>query len=77
MVLGMILFYILNYFILERLLIPDPCYYHAHDTTTIFNLFYQLTGEEGFHPSPTSLNYVITLTAGALVGRVIGKRRIT
>ncbi|MBP8994446.1 MAG: hypothetical protein KBG30_11650 [Bacteroidales bacterium] len=74
-VLGLVVTFVLNFFILERLIIPDPCYYHSHDTNKIFDLFYELTAGEGFHPTPTILNLVLTLTAGIIVGLVLGIRR--
>ena len=67
-ILGMISTFIVNYFILEKLIIPDPCYYHSHDTTKLFDLFYSLTSAEGFHPIPTILNFSLTLTIGILIG---------
>ena len=74
-VLGLVVTFVLNFFILERLIIPDPCYYHSHDTNKIVDLFYELTAGEGFHPTPTILNLVLTLTAGIIVGLVLGIRR--
>jgi hypothetical protein len=70
--LGLVLMYALNYFLLERLIIPDPCYYHSHDTNKVFDLFYELTAQEGYHPTPTKLNLILTLTIGALIGLILG-----
>ncbi len=57
----------------QTLIIPDPCYYHKHETTKIFDLFYELTTAEGYHPSPTKLNFIITIVIGMLLGLIIGK----
>ena len=44
--------FILNFFVLDSLFIPDICYYHNHEfkTNKIFNLFYSFPpGEGGIH----------------------------
>lgn len=69
---GIVIVFLFNYLLLEALIIPDPCYYHSHDTTKLFDLFYELTASEGFHPTPTMFNLVITLVIGAVTGLVIG-----
>ncbi len=65
---GSALAFVLNFFILEKILIPDPCYYHSHDTNKVFDIFYELTAGEGFHPFPTKFNFIFTLTIGAVSG---------
>jgi hypothetical protein len=72
--LGVMLMCALNYFLLEGIIIPDPCYYHyhSHDTNKVFYLFYELTAQEGYHPTPTKLNLILTLTIGALTGLIFG-----
>jgi hypothetical protein len=64
---GILCAFILN-FILESVAIPDPCYYHARDTTKLFALFYKMESSEGFHPSPTLFNTLLTLAIGILAG---------
>lgn len=76
-ILGLVVTFVLNFFILERLIISDPCYYHSHETNKIFDLYCELTAVEGFHPTPTILNLVLTLTTGIVVGLVLGIRRTT
>jgi hypothetical protein len=76
-ILGLVVTFVLNFFILERLIIPDPCYYHSHDANNFFDLFYEFTAVEGFHPTPTILNLVLTLTTGSIVGLVFGIKRTT
>jgi hypothetical protein len=36
---GIILLGLFNYGLLDALLIPDPCYYHSHDTNWLFDIF--------------------------------------
>ena len=54
--------------ILYKILIPDPCYYHDHDTNRVFDIFYELTAGDGYHPFPTKFNFVLTATIGAIFG---------
>ncbi len=65
---GVVLTYVFNFFILDKVLIPDPCYYHTHNTNKIFDVFYELTAAEGYHPSPTTFNFILTMTIGAILG---------
>ena len=69
---GIIVVFLFNYLLLERLIIPDPCYFHSHDTTKVFDLFYELTASEGYHPTPTRFNLILTLIIGAMTGILIG-----
>jgi len=69
MIVGVFLF---NYLFLERLIIPDPCYYHSHETTMLFDLFYELTASEGYHPTPTIFNLILTLIIGTVAGVFLG-----
>lgn len=69
---GIIIAFLFNYLLLERLIIPNPCYYHSHNTTKVFDLFYKLTASEGYHPTPTIFNLTITLITGALTGLLFG-----
>lgn len=71
-VLGIIVFLLLNFFIIEKYIIPDPCFYHNHNTTKTFDLFYQMTADEGYHPTPTKFNLLSTLTIGTLIGLIFG-----
>ncbi len=76
-ILGLVITFVLNFFILERIIIPDECYYYSHDTNKIFDLFYELTAAEGFHPTPTILNLGLTFMTGIIAGLIFGIRRTT
>ena len=65
---GLSLACLLNYFVLDKLLIPDPCYYHFHETKKVFDVFYDLPSSEGGHPVPTTLNIIITAVIGLVIG---------
>lgn len=65
---GTVLAFVFNFLILNKMLIPDPCYYHSHDTNKVFDIFYELTSGEGYHPFPTKFNFIFTATIGAIFG---------
>jgi hypothetical protein len=65
---GAILALFLNFGVIDRIVVPDPCYYHSHDTNWLFDLFYNITSAEGGHPSPSVFNFIFTITAGAAAG---------
>lgn len=65
---GIVLAFVFNFLILDKILIPDPCYYHTHDTNKVFDIFYELTSDDGYHPFPTKFNFIFTATIGAIFG---------
>lgn len=73
---GAILAFLFNFLILDKILIPDPCYYHSHRTNKVFDIFYELTAGDGFHPYPTPFNFIFTLTIGALSGMTLSIRQL-
>lgn len=68
---GIVLAFVFNFLILDKILIPDPCYYHTHDTNKVFDIFYELTSSDGYHPFPTKFNFIFTATIGAILGLTI------
>lgn len=68
---GFITALILNFGFLQRILIPDPCYYHTNETTPIFDLFYNLPASEGYHPFPTAFNFFLTAAVGIALGLLL------
>ena len=70
---GVIGTFVLNYYLLEKILIPDPCHYHTLETNILFDIFYDTPSFNGDHPFPTIFNLIFTLTVGALLGWTIAK----
>ena len=68
---GASIAFVLNYFVLENLLIPDPCYYHNRETNILFDIFYMTPSFNGRHPLPTIFNYIFTLLVGGILGWVL------
>lgn len=68
---GIVLAFLFNFIILDKILIPDPCYYHTNDTNKVFDIFYELNSGDGYHPFPTMFNFIFTATIGAILGLII------
>jgi hypothetical protein len=62
-------------FLIEQIVIPDPCYYHMNDGGFIFNLFYDLPAGNGGHPWPSNFNYIFTFFIGLTIGIIIQKKK--
>ncbi|GAL87670.1 hypothetical protein MYP_4900 [Sporocytophaga myxococcoides] len=73
---GMAIAFIANFYILEKILISDPCYYHNHKTNIIFDMFYNFPAHEGFHPYPTVFNFIFTIASGGLCGYVFSSKKL-
>lgn len=78
---GVILAAALNYMI-DRILIPDPCAYHNNvsKTSVVFDFFYEISSDTGYHPEPTGANIIVTFLTGVGLGLllariVLGKRQ--
>jgi hypothetical protein len=78
---GSILAFLFNFLLLDRMLIPDPCYYHTHEAGKLVRLFYEFTSHSGGHPFPTIFNFIFTIAAGGTIGyflaRYLMKRKST
>jgi hypothetical protein len=69
-VLGMITSLSLNFLIIQNLLIPDPCIYETENFKTgwLFNFFYEISSNTGYHPEPTIFNIFFTIFIGISLG---------
>lgn len=70
---GIVVTGFLNYYIIEPLLIPDPCAYHGEETSILFSMAYQISSSDGFHPAPTLFNRILTLISGVITGYLLYK----
>lgn len=66
----------LNYFWLDNIIIPDPCYYHDHNPSRLFMLFYDQPYMRNGHPEPSTFNLLCSLLLGALPGIAYYKRLV-
>jgi len=63
---GAVLMVIVDVGFIERLLIPDPCYYHSHDASWLFDLFYKRDAVDGGHPSATIFHLLVVAIIGGV-----------
>lgn len=75
--LGIFLLYCINYFFLDSLIVGDPEAYATTNIQTgyIFNLFYEISSNTGYHPEPSNFNFIFTASIGALCGVLFALRR--
>jgi hypothetical protein len=71
-----VLAFVFNFLIQYTIIIPDPCYYHTHDTSKMFDIFYELTSDNGYHPFPTMFNFIFTASIGAIIGLITSMNKI-
>ena len=67
---SIVLAYIVNITILQSILFPDPCFVHTHSDGENFLFFYEYTASNGYHPSPTTLNLIVTDIIWYLLGEL-------
>ena len=60
----------LNYAVIEPLLIPDPCYYHSHNSNFMIDIFYNSSSASNGHPEPNIFNFIFTLCIGILLAKL-------
>jgi hypothetical protein len=70
---GAILALLFNFLVIDRILIPDPCYYHMHEAGKMIRLFYEFTSSEGYHPFPSVFNFSFTIITGATAGYFLAR----
>lgn len=67
---------ILNYAVIQKIVIPDPCRFHNAETSTLFQLFYTQTPANGDHPEPSIFNFIGTLSIAVVIGILTTKKYI-
>lgn len=67
--LGLSLGYVLG-LVMYFIIIPDPCSYHNKVTSEFFNLFFEMTSTNGYHPEPTFLYFNFFTLIGIGLGLV-------
>ena len=60
---------ILNLAIIDKIIIPDPCYYHFNEMNSFMIFFYSASPASGGHPEPNILNLLVTIIIGGLLGK--------
>ena len=65
---GGISVFLFNVLLIERLIIPDICYYHSHDTNFVFDVFYSFPPAEGGHPITSDFSMILSFAIGGFFG---------
>jgi hypothetical protein len=75
---SFIVFQLLNHLIIEKIIIGDPCDYdiEGKETSKLFNLFYTISSDSGYHPEPSILNFCITTTISIIIGLLITYKQL-
>jgi len=62
--------YFLNFFVLSPIIVGDPERYDTDGIKTgkLFNLFYEISSNTGYHPEPSVFNIYFTLFVGVVLG---------
>ncbi|MFN3907637.1 MAG: DUF4738 domain-containing protein [Flavobacterium sp.] len=64
---------LLNVYVIEPWLIPDPCYYHTNILSGWKSYFYHITAISNGHPEPNWMNWLLTILIGAYIGIIVYK----
>lgn len=67
-IIGGIVVLLINVFLVERVIIPDICYYHSHDPNFFIETFYDFPSSEGSHPVPSIFNLSLSFITGGTLG---------
>jgi hypothetical protein len=59
---------VLNFTIIDKMVMPDPCYYHTHEMNIVLGLFYCSSSASGGHPEINLFNVLFTLFVGGFIG---------
>jgi hypothetical protein len=62
---------VLNFSIIDEIIMPDPCYYHTKKMNFILGLFYSSSSASGGHPEINLFNIIFTFAVGGLIGNKI------
>lgn len=78
LVVSFIVFQLLNHLIIEKIIIGDPCEYdtEGNETGKLFNLFYTISSNTGYHPEPSLFNFYFTTILSFVTGLVFAYRQL-
>ena len=71
--LSFITLQMLNHLIIEKFIIGDPCKYDTEkiETGKVFDLFYTISSNTGYHPEPSAFNFYFTTFFSVLIALYI------
>lgn len=67
--------FVVNYLIITPLIIDDKCNNDLgqSELTKFDELFYEISSNTGYHPEPTTLNFIFTAIIGCIIGSIVYK----
>lgn len=69
--------FIANYLIITPLIIGDKCINDLgqSELTKFDELFFEISSNTGYHPEPTTFNFMLTAIIGCIIGSIVYKIR--
>ncbi len=63
---------------MEKIIIGDPCEYNTEGTETgqLFNLFYTISSNTGYHPEPSLFNFYFTTILSSMIGLMVAYKQL-
>lgn len=65
--------FVVNYLIITPLIIGDKCDLDQNELTKFDELFFEISSNTGYHPEPTTLNFILTAIIGCIIGSIVYK----
>lgn len=69
--------FVVNYLIITPLIISDKCNNDLgqNKLTKFDELFFEISSNTGYHPEPTTFNFILTAVIGCIIGSIVYKIR--
>lgn len=67
--------FVVNYLIITPLIIDDKCNNDLgqSELTKFDELFFEISSNTGYHPEPTTFNFILTAIIGCIIGSIVYK----
>ena len=67
--------FVVHYLIITPLIIGDKCNndLSQSELTKFDELFYEISSNTGYHPEPTTFNFILTAIIGCIIGSIVYK----
>ncbi len=65
--------FVVNYLIIMPLIIGDKCDLDQNELTKFDELFFEISSNTGYHPEPTTFNFILTAIIGCIIGSIVYK----
>ncbi|UII25994.1 hypothetical protein LVD15_22235 [Fulvivirga maritima] len=75
---GVILMFAINFEIIDKIVVTNACKYDTSNTPNgfIFDLFYEISSNTGYHPEPSYFNFGFTAILGLILGLLFSYKLI-